>query len=104
MYPEHGTAHFNNVAYIPINGNSITPQNKQNEKEENSQKIMRSFSTKMWQLIVYLRAKQLYQTQAKLFLPKVIETIEKIASNRIDKTTIKTVDARENIVKREKSN
>ena len=37
-YPEHSTAYFNNFANITINSDSITPKNKQNMREENSQK------------------------------------------------------------------
>ena len=37
-YPENGTANFNNVANITVDSDSITPQKKKNEKEENIQK------------------------------------------------------------------
>ena len=37
-YLEHSTAHFNNVANITIDSDSITPKNKKNWREENSQK------------------------------------------------------------------
>ena len=37
-YPEHSTAHFNNVANITVNIDSITLKNKQNKREEYRQK------------------------------------------------------------------
>ena len=33
-YPEKSTAHFNNVAYITISSYIITPQKKQNARDE----------------------------------------------------------------------
>ena len=36
-YPEQNTLHFNNIANITIHSDSITPQNKQNEREEDHQ-------------------------------------------------------------------
>ena len=38
VYPEHSTAHFNNVANITVNIDSITLKNKQNKREEYRQK------------------------------------------------------------------
>ena len=37
-YSEHSSAHFNNVANIPIHSDSITPQKNKNGREEKSQK------------------------------------------------------------------
>ena len=38
LYPEQGIVHFNNMANITIDNNSITPQRRQNEREEHHQK------------------------------------------------------------------
>ena len=38
VYPEHSTAHFNNVTNITVDSDSIIPQKKQNGREENVQK------------------------------------------------------------------
>ena len=36
-YPEQNTSHFNNVANITVNSNSVTPQKKKNGIEEDHQ-------------------------------------------------------------------
>ena len=37
-YPEHSTAHLNNVANITVDSDGTTPRKKHNRREENNQK------------------------------------------------------------------
>ena len=81
VYPEHSTAHLNNIANITIESDSITPKNEKNGREENSQK---------YQNIPFDKNEAKNSIIAsETILPNASETIEPNKSNKTEQIASK---------------
>ena len=90
VYPKYNTAHFNNVANITSNSDSITPHKKQNGREHNIHKDHEipldkneaNKSITVIKTIVPNASEKLHQTQAKAFNKQRAIKFNKVGANK----------------------